>query len=109
MKLTLLIKINIHKNSNRIMKKTKQNQSKVLPKCLLCLFIFLITAISGFSQNAGISATGTTPPNTVAGLDVDFTIKGFLIPRVVLVGINSPSPFLAKDAGRISYNRITKL
>lgn len=38
------------------------------------------------SQNFGISATGTTP-NSSAGLDIDFTNKGVLIPRVALTSL----------------------
>ncbi|MBI4931180.1 MAG: collagen-like protein [Bacteroidetes bacterium] len=48
-----------------------------------------------FSQNVGINLTGATP-NSSAGLDVDFTNKGLLIPRVSLTSttdvITIPSP-----------------
>ncbi len=51
----------------------------------LCLFVLItLNAISsGFSQGVGINATGA-PPNPKAGLDVDFTDKGVLIPRLTL-------------------------
>lgn len=43
------------------------------------------------AQNVGINATGASP-NAVAGLDVDFTNKGVLIPRVALSARNSNLP-----------------
>lgn len=47
--------------------------------------LYLIFAIPyfGFSQNIGINSTGAAP-NASAGLDVSFTNKGLLIPRVTL-------------------------
>jgi hypothetical protein len=45
-----------------------------------------------YSQNVGISATGT-PPNNSAGLDIDFNDKGLLIPRMTTAQRNAiPSP-----------------
>ncbi|GAB4452398.1 MAG: hypothetical protein OHK0036_13950 [Bacteroidia bacterium] len=47
------------------------------------------------AQNVGINSTGSIPNNS-AGLDVDFTNKGLLIPRVALTGSTDnttiPSP-----------------
>ncbi len=43
------------------------------------------------AQNVGINATGAVP-NAAAGLDVDFTNKGVLIPRVALTARNSNAP-----------------
>lgn len=47
------------------------------------------------AQNVGINSTGSAPNNS-AGLDVDFTNKGLLIPRVALTsatdGATIPSP-----------------
>jgi uncharacterized protein (TIGR02145 family) len=44
----------------------------------------------GFSQNIGINASGSTPHQS-AGLDVDFSNKGFLAPRLTTVQRNAIS------------------
>ncbi|MBI2258431.1 MAG: hypothetical protein HYU67_05985 [Flavobacteriia bacterium] len=54
-------------------------------KKLLYIFVFIASNGYFFSQNIGINATGATP-DASAGLDVDFTNKGLLIPRVALTG-----------------------
>ncbi|HRO75080.1 MAG TPA: hypothetical protein PLP27_02895, partial [Crocinitomicaceae bacterium] len=50
------------------------------------------------AQNVGINSTGATP-NTSAGLDVDFSNKGVLIPRVTLTNNTDvttvPSPVVS--------------
>src|SRR5690554_379271 len=51
----------------------------------------MLSATFTFSQNVGINASGTAPENS-AGLDVDFSNKGVLIPRVSLTALNSASP-----------------
>ena len=75
--------------------------------CFIFLLLFFSISINGFSQNAGISANGTTPPNTSAGLDVNFANKGMLIPRVALASTTIPSPLTAHVAGMIVYNTVT--
>ncbi|MBL7937608.1 MAG: hypothetical protein JNM51_17525 [Bacteroidia bacterium] len=62
-------------------------------------FVFIIACnFSLFSQNIGINATGSTP-NVSAGLDIDFSNKGLLIPRVSLTSVNDvitiPTPTLS--------------
>lgn len=48
----------------------------------LFLFYFLFSNIQhAFSQGIGINTTGGTP-NSSAGLDIDFTDKGLLVPRL---------------------------
>jgi len=58
-------------------------------------FIFLAANLIAVAQNVGINPTGAAP-NTSAGLDVNFTNKGLLIPRVSLTSttdvITIPSP-----------------
>jgi hypothetical protein len=44
-----------------------------------------------YAQNVGINSTGTTP-NPSAGLDIDFTDKGLLIPRVSLSSLTTYNP-----------------
>lgn len=65
------------------------------------IIIIIITAFifnNLRSQNVGINATGSTP-NASAGLDIDFTNKGLLIPRVSLISITDivtiPSPAIS--------------
>lgn len=52
-------------------------------KAIYFLVMFFFSFGETFSQNIGINTTGNTP-NSSAGLDVDFTDKGLLIPRVAL-------------------------
>ncbi|MEI8049437.1 MAG: hypothetical protein WCI92_18800, partial [Bacteroidota bacterium] len=70
------------------------------------LFILLFTSIGGYAQNLGVNATGA-PPNTNAGLDIDFSNKGVLIPRVALTGTANAAPLAAHVAGMIVYNTAT--
>ena len=53
---------------------------------LLCL-----SAAGAFAQSVAINTTGAAG-NASAGLDVDFTNKGLLIPRVALTALNSNAP-----------------
>lgn len=69
------------------------------------LFVFYIT--NGYSQNAGISANGSIPPNSAAGLDVNFTTQGLLVPRISLASTTSFSPLTAHVAGMVVYNTAT--
>jgi hypothetical protein len=66
----------------------------------------MIVSISSFSQNVGINSTGAAP-NTNAGLDVDFTNKGILIPRIALTSTSSFAPLSAHVAGMLVYNTAT--
>ena len=70
------------------------------------LLIALIISLSGFSQNVGINASGAQP-NASAGLDIDFTNMGLLIPRVNLVSTTSFAPLSAHVAGMVVYNTAT--
>ncbi|HPQ08292.1 MAG TPA: hypothetical protein PK995_03620 [Bacteroidia bacterium] len=66
-----------------------------ISKKTLIVGIGSMVTFSIHAQNIGINATGT-PPNNSAGLDVDFTNKGVLIPRVALTSasdaVTIPSP-----------------
>ncbi|WP_207422980.1 tail fiber domain-containing protein [Desertivirga brevis] len=72
---------------------------------LTTLILFLVAA-KAKAQNVGINATGT-PPDASAGLDIDYTNKGLLIPRVFLTGktdnVTIPSP----KESLIVYNKAT--
>jgi len=71
-----------------------------------CLLFTLLISLTGYSQNVGINTTGAVP-NADAGLDVDFTNKGLLIPRVALTGTANFAPLTAHVAGMIVYNTAT--
>ena len=65
------------------------NTTKQLSLVILLANCLLLTA-TGLAQNVGINGTGAVP-NVVAGLDVDYTDKGLLIPRVTLCQRTTPS------------------
>lgn len=88
------------------MKKTSTIHLTIV-KSLLSLLILSMIAVTGYSQNAGISATGAVPPDASAGLDVNFTNKGLLIPRVTLTSTASFAPLAAHLAGMMVYNTAT--
>jgi hypothetical protein len=54
-----------------------------------------------------MSATGVTPPNASAGLDINYTSQGLLIPRIALTGTTSFAPLAAHVAGMVVYNTAT--
>ncbi len=66
----------------------------------LCLpFISLL----GISQNIGINSTGAVP-NVSAGLDIDFTNRGLLVPRIALTGINDAVTIATPATSLLVYN-----
>jgi hypothetical protein len=68
---------------------------------LLIAFLLLISRIL-FAQ-AAINTDGS-PPDPSAGLDVSFTNKGFLPPRVALTAIDAAAPVMAPAVGLLVYN-----
>ena len=68
--------------------------------------ILLFTSDILFAQNVGINTTGNSP-DASAGLDVDFTDKGVLIPRVALTATNSASPITTPTTSLLVYNTAT--
>jgi hypothetical protein len=84
---------------------------KFTPKLLIRRFngiviLLILILLSNFvqSQTVGMSATGATPPNASAGLDVNYTTQGMLIPRIALTGTTSFAPLAAHVAGMVVYN-----
>ena len=87
------------------MKKILEIQMLSLIKRFLSLMILLFISITGLTQNVGISPAGATLPNANAGLDVNFTNQGLLVPRVALTNSTSYLPLGAVHvAGMIVYN-----
>lgn len=74
-------------------------------KLLFIGFALFLTNIAK-SQNVGINATGSTPDAT-AGLDIDFSNKGLLIPRVALTATNSAGPITTPTTSLLVYNTAT--
>lgn len=70
------------------------------------LLTAMLTVNQIFSQNIGINATGASPAAS-AGLDVDFTNKGVLIPRVALTATNAAGPIAAPTTSLLVYNTAT--
>lgn len=77
-------------------------------KRIFLLFIFYWSAFHTIkAQNVGINLSGATP-NASAGLDVDFSNKGVLIPRVSLSATSSNAPIGAGIAtSLLVYNTAT--
>lgn len=72
---------------------------------LIALWFCLYGTVS-FAQNVGISPSGSAP-DASAGLDVNFTDKGLLIPRVDLVSTTSASPVATPATSLLVYNTAT--
>jgi len=90
------------------MKKYTLLKNKRLQLKIYCLLVSLFISLSLFSQNVSISDKDTLP-NAAAGLDVYFSNKGLLIPRVALTGTANFAPLSAHVAGMIVYNTATVL
>jgi hypothetical protein len=75
---------------------------------MLKKLIFFISLFSFFldAQNVGINSTGA-PPDNSAGLDINFTNRGFLPPRVALTAANAAGPITLPATGLIVYNTAT--
>lgn len=69
-----------------------------IPLLITCLF-----SIQSYSQNVSINTTGNAP-DASAGLDVDFTDLGVLIPRVALTAINAAGPITSPTTSLLVYN-----
>jgi hypothetical protein len=72
------------------------------------MYLFCILSLkTGFSQNVGISSTSSFVPDASAALDVSYTNKGLLIPRVALTATNSAGPITAPATSLLVYNTAT--
>jgi hypothetical protein len=74
------------------------------------VFIYLFCVLSvktGFSQNVGISATNGFTPDASAGLDISYTNKGLLVPRVALTATNAAGPITSPATSLLVYNTAT--
>ncbi len=65
--------------------------------------LFCVFSIMSFAQNIGINSTGIVPDNS-AGLDINFTDKGLLIPRVALTGTGDLITIASPATSLLVYN-----
>jgi hypothetical protein len=79
---------------------------RLIFKACFC-FLFLFSAETGFAQNVGISSSASFTPDASAGLDVNFTNKGLLVPRVALTASNVAGPISSPTASLLVYNTAT--
>lgn len=83
------------------------NNYKLLFMKYLPLFILVFFTVTNLSaQNVGINATGVTP-DASAGLDVNFTDKGVLVPRVQLTSTLVAAPVVSPADALLVYNTQT--
>lgn len=72
-------------------------------KYALLAFHCCALSIAGFSQNVGISSTGV-PPAGSAGLDINFSDKGLLVPRVSLTDTADITTIASPENSLLVYN-----
>jgi len=73
---------------------------------LIVILWMTLMVVASQAQNIGINATGSTPNNS-AGLDVDFTNKGMLVPRVALTGTADVATIATPATSLLVYNTAT--
>jgi len=76
---------------------------------LLKNFLYLALLLSSpfaFSQNVGVNSSGSAP-DASAGLDVSFTDKGLLVPRVTLTGTNDVTTIASPATSLLVYNTVS--
>ncbi|MEP7169889.1 MAG: tail fiber domain-containing protein [Bacteroidota bacterium] len=75
--------------------------------CIGAVSVTLLKVQSAHAQTGvGINATGA-PADNSAGLDVNYTDKGVLVPRVTLTITTSPSPVTSPASSLLVYNMAT--
>ncbi|MBW6482103.1 MAG: hypothetical protein K0B10_03495 [Vicingaceae bacterium] len=77
-----------------------------MKKIILFAVVFQFALFNLNAQNIGINATGAAPAAS-AGLDVNFTNKGLLVPRVALTALNAAGPIAAPATSLLVYNTAT--
>ena len=85
--------------------KMKLNFSAKVFLLILLSLTFYLSPFSCFAQ-VSINSTGANP-DASAGLDVSFTDKGLLIPRVALTQTTSSSPITSPATSLLVYNTAT--
>jgi len=76
----------------------------IYKKHLSLIVLLLILKVAG-AQNVGITDNSAmTTPNASAGLDIDFTNKGLLIPRIRLTGTTDNTSIASPATSLLVYN-----
>lgn len=75
----------------------------ILMHVAITMAVWLTLSLTGFAQNVGISPTGVAP-NTSAGLDINFSNKGLLIPRVSLISTTDVATIPTPANSLLVYN-----
>lgn len=75
-------------------------------KYFLLSIALLVINTTLFAQNVGINSTGNNP-DASAGLDVSFSDKGVLIPRVALTSKDAAGPITSPATALLVYNTAT--
>jgi hypothetical protein len=88
-----------------IMKAMIKKPLSPISRGFISILFMLILPVAGFSQ-ASISPAPVLP-NPDAGLDINFSDKGLLIPRIALTGTANFSPFASHNQGMVVYNTAT--
>ena len=70
---------------------------------VLVVVIFILSPFISFGQNIGINTSGAAA-NTSAGLDVDFSSKGMLIPRISLLSNTDVATITSPAVSLLVYN-----
>lgn len=73
----------------------------LLKSSFITLLLLLTTKL--YAQNIGINSDGSTP-NASAGLDIKFSNKGLLLPRVTINNVNLAAPITSPAEGLLVYN-----
>ncbi|MGI4750165.1 MAG: tail fiber domain-containing protein [Janthinobacterium lividum] len=69
--------------------------------------VFILFTRNTFAQNVGISSVSSFTPDASAALDVSYTSKGLLIPRVALTATNATGPISSPATSLLVYNTAT--
>lgn len=80
--------------------------NSIMKKSLLIFVLSILSFTILTAQNVAINATGAAPKAS-AGLDISFTDKGILIPRVELTATNQAGPINSPDTSLLVYNTAT--
>ena len=75
-------------------------------KIFLTISVAILAINTIIAQSVGINGTGASP-NSSAGLDVDFTDKGVLIPRVNISDLSTAAPVTSPSTSLLVYNTNT--
>jgi hypothetical protein len=73
---------------------------------LLLIAIGIIFSFPAIAQNVGVNTDGSAP-DASAGLDINFTNKGLLIPRVALTATNAAGPITSPANWLMVFNTAT--